>query len=352
MGGIPWRWLVGSVVVIGLTSVWIAPEPVAERMTAAPARQLIESLGDKDDHVWRAAADEILRRGARCIPDCIAAIPQAPAELRLRLFYVLEQEFLSSETRTAELAEESLEEFQRGVRLDLSMPADRILNENAGLRTNRALIRIQELGGIYRPLDSARSRESASAGLVLLDHRWHGGNAGLIHIERIRGLSQLHIHPGAQLSKAAFDEVIRRLPRTHVVFEGQGCLGIEGEDSGFGFHVRGVGRNTPAARCGIQPGDVIIDCDDFAQPPATPVAVRVTRYAPGRVVRLHVRRARSCFSVSVELGDAFGKGTCTCTGEPDPADSSTADLPANGRPSVRPGEPTPTSLADSPGAPR
>ncbi|HTN00588.1 MAG TPA: hypothetical protein VL132_01865, partial [Planctomycetaceae bacterium] len=101
-----------------------------------------------------------------------------------------------------------------------------------------------------------------------------------------------------------------------------------------------------------QPGDVIIDCDDFAQPPATPVAVRVTRYAPGRVVRLHVRRARSCFSVSVELGDAFGKGTCTCTGEPDPADSSTADLPANGRPSVRPGEPTPTSLADSPGAPR
>ncbi|MDO8942530.1 MAG: hypothetical protein Q7U75_05065, partial [Desulfobacterales bacterium] len=305
MGGIPWRWLFGAVLAISVTAVWIAPEPVAERMAAAPTRQLIEYLADERDNIWRAAADEILKRGAISVPVCTAAIPAAAVEHRLRLFYVLEQEFLSSEPSTAELAAESLEEFQRGVRLDLSMPADRILNENAALRTSRALVRVQELGGIYRPLDPDRSFESASAGMVLLDHHWQGGNVGLVHLVRIRGLSQLHFGPGARLTLAAIADLLHRLPRTHVVYEGQGCLGIEGEVSEFGFRVKGVGQDSPAARCGIQPDDVVVGCDDFAKSPSTPVALRVSRYAPGHVIRLHVRRARTRFSVNVELGDAF-----------------------------------------------
>ncbi len=352
MGGIPWRWLFGAVVVIGATAVWIAPEPAAERMAAAPTPQLIEYLADERDNVWRAAADEILKRGALSVPVCTAAIPAAPVELRLRLFYVLEQELLSSEPRTAELAAESLEEFQRGDRLDLSMPADRILNENAALRTSRALVRVQELGGIYRQLESDRSFESAAAGMVLLDDRWQGGNVGLMHLLRLRGLSQLHIGPGAHLTSAAIADLLRRLPRTHVVYEGQGCLGIEGEVSEFGFHVKGVGQETPAARCGIRPGDVILGCDDFAMSPSTPVAQRVTRYAPGRLIRLHVRRDRARFTVNVELGDAFGVGACACLADLDEADASAGVMPVKVRMNDGLAGPTLDSGPESPESPR
>lgn len=312
MGGLPWRWFCGAVLAIAVTAVWIAPEPVAERMAAAPTARLIESLASEREFIWRAAADELLKRGAQSVPACVAAIPAAPVELRLRLFHVLEQEFLSSEPQTAEIAAQSLEDFKRGVRLDLSMPADRILNENASLRTSRALLRIQELGGAVRLLNRDRVPELSAPAMVLLDHRWQGGNVGLVHVARLRGLSQLHISPAARLSAAAIDDLLQMQPRTYVVYAGQGCLGVEGEADELGFKVVGVGPDTPADRGGIRPEDVIVGFADVPHLPQGPIPRKIASFAPGSVVRLRIRRGHSCISVNVELGDAFGTGVCTC----------------------------------------
>lgn len=270
--------------------------------------RLIESLASEREVVWRAAADEILKRGAQSVPACVAAIPSAPVELRLRLFHVLEQEFLSSEPQTSELASQSLEDFRRGDRLDLSMPADRILNENASLRTSRALLRIQELGGVVRMLNEDRVRVLAAPALVLLDHRWKGGNVGLAHVARLRGLAQLHISPTARLSAAAIDDLLQVQPRTYVVYAGQGCLGVEGEADEFGFHVIGVGPDTPADRGGIQPRDIIVGFADHADLPQDSIPRRISSFAPGSAVRLRIRAAATASRSMLNWGTHSARG--------------------------------------------
>lgn len=325
MGSIPWKGLTGALLAIVATAVWIAPEPVAERLATAPTPQLIHYLASERQPVWQAAVEEMLKRGSQSVPTCAAALGEAPPELRLRLFHVLEQSFLSSDPETFELASEVLEGLQRGSRLELSLPADRILSENAPLRTSRALYAIEQLGGEFRLLSADRARESARLGLILLDRRWRGGDAGLNHIMRLKNAAQMHVSAEAGVSAAAISELTQKLPRLHVVTDGQGCLGVEGEATRFGFVVRGVGSNSPADRGGIRPEDTIVDVDDDVRANADSLPQRVARFVPGTLVRLHVRRRQTRLAVTVELGDAFGTGNCTCQRDPvSPASSAAA----------------------------
>lgn len=332
MGGVPWRWLIGAMLAITATAIWISPEPVAERLASAPTSQLLQYLGNDREVVWQAAAEEILNRGAQCVPECAVAITSAAPELRLRLFHVLEQSFLSQDSQTYEFAAEALESLQRGSRLELSLPADRILTENAPLRTSRALLRIEELGGEIRPLAADRIRNSAVPGLILLDDRWRGGDAGLHQITRLRGVSQVHISRDAGVSEAAISGLLKQQPRLYLVRSGQGCLGVEGEASNFGFLVKGIGKNSPAAGCGIALDDEIVGVDDDARSLFAPMPQRVARFAPGSVVRLHVRRGRSRFSVDVQLGGAYGTGVCACGESIDGAGTAAASAELGGPP--------------------
>ena len=314
MGVIPWRWICGVFVALTATAICIAPDPKSE-LVAASGAQLLQQLASSEEVKWQPAQDEILARGNQILPECVEIMHAAPTEVRQRLFYVLEQWYLSSDEQVADAASEALEDFSEGPLLEVSMAADRLLNENALLRNSKALFHLQELGGEILAAPGQRADSPISAGMILLGDRWEGGDAGLRFLLRLSSQPQLHVSQTAGVSEAAIRKLMDAKPRLYVVRPDQGCLGVEGFTDHFGFCVVGVGKDSPAARGGLQAGDVIIGLADDPRTNEEPVPLRVGQYPPGWSVPLFVRRGRNRITVNVELGSAFAKGQCACEGE-------------------------------------
>jgi len=88
-------------------------------------------------------------------------------------------------------------------------------------------------------------------------------------------------------------------------------LGIDGEenDSGSldalffepGVRVARVVENSPAARAGVRPGDVVLAIDDTELLDPDTLVTEVAARAPGEEATLHVRRGDTVFEVPVRL---------------------------------------------------
>jgi serine protease Do len=87
----------------------------------------------------------------------------------------------------------------------------------------------------------------------------------------------------------------------------RGWLGVElgpNEESGrAGAKVVAVQRQSPAAKAGIQPGDVILEADGGSVADGRSLARRVADHAPGSPLKLAVRRHAATLDMQVTLGD-------------------------------------------------
>jgi serine protease Do len=166
--------------------------------------------------------------------------------------------------------------------------------------------------GIISALDRSVSTDVSSlSGLIQTDAPINPGNSGgpLLNAEaQVIGMNTA-IASGAQnIGFAIPTNNIKPLlanlesGKSTQPNSGGGFLGVSVQDASPGAYIISVVSGSPAARAGLQPGDIILSVDSTQVISSSQLASIISSDRPGQVVTLTIQRGIQTLSVKVTLG--------------------------------------------------
>jgi hypothetical protein len=138
---------------------------------------------------------------------------------------------------------------------------------------------------------------------VFLTSKWTGGDAGVRHLRRLAGVSQLQVYvvrgcgTSLEVVQAATSELEDVTPQ-----ERGPSLGV-GNGGAFECLVGRVLQGGAAEQAGIEPGDLVIGLDDQRIDSFADLVVEIAQYEPGDRVQLTIVRGLQVTAKEVTLGD-------------------------------------------------
>jgi hypothetical protein len=282
----------------------LPPPSLSDQPHLGRMDDLIRQLDHRRYQMRNEAEAELLSYGI----DAIAALTQASERLgtegSLRGVRILERSLVSSDLVLADAADEALQDLQEIGGL-IGEHATLALDRHGRLREERAIARIQELGGDVRPAvdffmedlatrilpeDLARAPMVRSQ-TIWLYPEWTGGTEGLELLKRFSHQLGMTIYQirGNELSLSDVQPLLAHLPGAEVMERGPACLGIQCD----AFEPCIIRKTTPggaAEQGNLLPGDEIQALNNETVDSFNQLIDELSLYDPGDEVTLTVRR--------------------------------------------------------------
>lgn len=316
-----------SLIVATATGIVVGAEPTSPPsiapQQAASDQQIAAWVAELDCNQYRvreAATQQLVAASAAGLDPLLAAANSKRPEPADRAVWIMRQ-LLS--TPDIDLRQQVLEH------LVLVENRPQVVEEaKAGLAEIQhqfAVRAIEQLGGHYLEEGVDQKSGQPMPKRVVLDDRWHGGDAGLGHLTKLRavplvtiigteltskGLAQLarvdslrtlQLY-GTRLEDADVAELQKQFGQVKIDFRRGGLLGVRGTEGSATADVQSVQPNSAAAAAGVLPGDTIRKIDgktiaDFAQ-----LTSEVAKHRAGDEILLEILRGGQTVEIKVKLG--------------------------------------------------
>jgi hypothetical protein len=305
------------------------PAPAAAARPAPTAVEIgiwISQLND-DRYLIREQATRNLQEAGPAALDQLQATADAePPEPADRSVWILRRLSNAKETSLKRQALEHLANLKK--RPQVAAAAREMLET---IRHQEAVEAIEQLGGNYVESEfMVQAGMLGRAGRLDLDTRWHGGDAGLVHLRNLNGMRMIRVC-GTDISATALlnelpqcktlqnvwlygtkmtpDDVakLRKLlpPQVEIDYRRGALLGVgrtAGTDTVGPAVVNSVSPGSAAAVAGIQVGDVIQKFDGEALPNFKALTQKIGDRQPGDEVTLTILRKEQAMEFKVKLG--------------------------------------------------
>lgn len=235
-----------------------APDRLAE-FSEAKLRQRIADLSDKDFRVRSQASRDLAGAGEGAVLILQQAALQGDLEQATRIIQLLKRQY-SERSSLGDAASEALEELNRSPQRDVALTAQRVLQDYADLRDERALTKIRQLGAkvkFHSPLEVPGGDAIA---YIILVPDWTGGDDGLKYVKRLSSLNTLYVIRGTKVTNTALEDLYGRFPALRIQQRGNAYLGIASDRSpitGSGCVVTKVEPGSAADEAGMMEFDII-----------------------------------------------------------------------------------------------
>ena len=281
------------------------PTSVQAVKPAGSATRLAAALGDPRWLVREAASRQIVRRGAGAVPALGAAARGDDAEAAERAVAALGELFVRAAAAGDDPAGEAVLAALDGLAADgsprMRAAAAGTIDSSRRAASRFSLRAVRRLGGVLK-----FSRGALGPGFtvhVTLDDRWAGGDAGLHHLRRIDGLTNVYLTDRVPLSDGArADLQAGRYGPVQIELRGRAWLGVTFSSLGTGCEIGGVEPGGPAAKAGLHRGDLIVGFDGRAIRSSSDLTEAIrTGVEVGEPVDVVVRRGLGTATLPVRL---------------------------------------------------
>lgn len=283
---------------------------------------LIAQLDASDYHLRREATRQLVAAGAPAVEPLIAASRRGSLEAKIRVVAVLEEMYTTGDDEAVAAAEIALETLAATPARSLASRADLVLVRHYDVRERRAVAAIRKLGGIVEYADenerNVRRFMNNANGLddthppirfVRLDLGWKGGDAGLVHFQRLRpssfhlGTPVLYLIDGTGVTKEGLENLQAAVPQLVIQNRGRSFLGVQGttDPNGRGCAVASVEPGSSADKGNVQPGDIIISFNGKPSPTFDVLVELIGETQPGDKVKVEVLRGLQSVPLEVEM---------------------------------------------------
>lgn len=307
-------------------------EPAAEAAPAPDPRvaEAIKKLDDDRYAVRQAAQRELSEMGAPALELTAKTAAEGSLESSTRAVNVLLDWVDSKDPQLGVAALEVVAGLAKRP-MEAAMARDRL----AILREAIAIEAIRSLGGIVendRSFGAGFVAGGNAPKQIVLSDDWKGGIEGLKHIADVRSATTLSLWSaplddaalpplgafsnlrrielyGLSLTPELVDEVRKKLPNTMVEVRGGARLGIRGIDS------IEVLPNSPAAKAGIMPHDVVTEFAGVEVKLFEDLTAQISKCKPGDTVPIKVRRGEQIVDLKVTF-DRWGDDVASAIAPP------------------------------------
>ena len=282
--------------------------PAAPAATKADIQKWIAELGDDNYSVREAAMQKLAKGGAVVVEVLFTAANGSSLEVTSRAIRVLQTFYLSGDEQEFDAAEAALEKLTTSTNRSAARRASTALGVQVAARQKRAITRIQALGGTVLFVQTPNGIQLGQYGEqmvsnVRLGRRWKGGDAGLIHVKRLSGLTLLYIIKGVTITEEAIDALQKEMPMLQVQHRGEAMLGIGGANTPRGCEIASVQADTAADKAELEVGDVILKFGGKDIKKFEDVIELTGQCRAGDKVILEILRGEEKVTKEVELGD-------------------------------------------------
>lgn len=287
-------------------------------------QSLLDDLSHPDYERRQAALSVVQQVPTAAIPALVKrATAEASAESVRRVFEVLEQIYVSSNTKRAIRAGEVLELACQSDRWMVVELAQGILDRNWRLRVTRSLQELQTLGAAVRPDDLSELWKRAHDAPVAffgpampndqlridLTEDWTGAERGMEVLSRLSPLVEndvrlrevrlgIYLIDGHPLTEEEVTNLKAMFGDRRVVSRGRVCLGITADpfqNDETGCRVGSVAAGSSASDAGLRQGDLIVRLDEVDVKDFDHLVQLLRAYDRGDTVPMSILRAPSVF---------------------------------------------------------
>jgi hypothetical protein len=291
--------------------------------TQTEVGQWIKQLDDDRFQVREAATVELIKSGREAVAPLAKAAVDGGLEVTVRAVHILSRLGASTDLPTAEAARLALEDLAEGREAAARERASAALEILDAQEADRALERLKTLGAYFGTGRIAGEGESVPYHLIVA-RKWSGGNDGIKLLRFIRDVNYVSIHGakisddavshllklkhlqrlelyGTDLSETAAEKVKTGLAGVDVDVRGGGLLGVQGQPDAPGCQITVVRPDQAAAKAGLEPGDIIVKCDDKEIDTFNKLLEYIRPKKAGTKVKVVVRRGEMTFEREVTL---------------------------------------------------
>ncbi|MDQ3329733.1 MAG: PDZ domain-containing protein [Planctomycetota bacterium] len=287
--------------------------PVESKKPLPPVALLVERLSSPKFAERVQASRDLVRTGGPAVEALVEAARSDRPEASLRAVAALEDLWLKSldadDSETTAAVFNALNDLSESDDLALQSRIEATLAAHESRVSKYSLDEIARLGGSVRYEnginiinDDGTMRPQVS--LVLLDKKWDGGEDGLRHVRRVRP-QVLYIIGNVQLPEGAAER-FTAASNIKVERRGTAYLGIRNSSlvplQGIGgVHVEVVEPETPAAKGGILPGDVITEFAGGEVRAFPELVEQIQKTEPGQTVKAKVIRQAERIDLDITM---------------------------------------------------
>ncbi len=322
-------WATGLAVYACLCAAAAAAPPAASEDADGPPLQAaiagwIAALDDDRFHVRESATQQLRHAGAQAVGPLREAAAQGSLEVIVRAVDVLQTMAADEDRALARAAKSALEELAADRITAASQYATAALGALRVVEQRRAIEDLFALGGAFGSGSIPGGPTTPSH--VELKKSWRGGDqrldllrhliqldrlsiygsqitdAAVPHLAVLKNLRRLELY-GTRITDQGLEQLRTALPATEIDIRRGGLLGVRGQPSDVVCRFTDVAPGTAAERAGLQPGDVVLQCE--GQPVAdfkAMTAIIATKHG-GDKLQMTILRGERRLQVEVTLGE-------------------------------------------------
>lgn len=278
------------------------PLPTGVAIPEDTLKILIENLTSGNENV-RDRAERLLLRGG---PSAVAALTKAAnekPELYHRIVPALLERFVQQyDPESASAAAQALDELTASTNQDLQQSAEESLGKCHFVRRQRAIWKIEELGGLISYSRDFYGVDQNTGDLypmilnIMLDDTWKGDEKDLENFKQLTGLRLVYLITGHHFTEEMVETLKSTLPDLRVETRGKAQLGIQasfGIEQAAGVTISMVAPGGAAHKAGLRANDTITEFDGKRIDSFVELVKVLQKYSGDEVVVVKYRRGPS-----------------------------------------------------------
>ena len=292
----------------------------AKKPVTRPVRiaMLVKQLGSHRFSDRRIAETQLVQFGTDAVQPLLETSQNGSHESRRRALQVLEKVYRNPQTtdEIAELIDQGFDSLLHSSNASIAQLTKRIVFHNLLVRRQRALSKIEKMGGViryygqhyptYYNREKGLSQNERAVRFILVGTNWRGGDEGVKYLKRIPDLSVIYIASSKKtkpLSNKAIDEIKLERPEIEFQMRGTACLGVTASTlaGDSGCRISDVEKSSAASEAGIKSGDLVVSFDGVEISSFEKFVKLIGEHDPGEKIKMKIMRKQEKIDTEIVL---------------------------------------------------